>query len=102
MGHPVPSRRSGHAFFVGSRDRADEEKRVAIRGGIFVLAAALFAVFDHLGACLAKWNDDPKERESLDSNENIARVARCLKSTRDMDAIVTNLGRNALVNELWP
>jgi len=65
--------------------------------GDFVLAIALFAVFDHLGAFLAEDED-----ASLMTRDNISRVAVQLPSTRDVDLIVSHFGRNALVHGAWP
>jgi hypothetical protein len=88
--------------FRGTAEYAGKTKRAAVGAGDFILAMSLFAVFDHLGAFLAHWNDELKERESLESKDNIARVAKVLPSTTDIYAIVATLGRNALVHAGWP
>jgi len=65
--------------------------------GDFVLATALFALFDHLGAFLAESIDS-----SLHTRENISRTAKRLQSLKGIDLIVAHFGRNALVHGAWP
>lgn len=80
--------------FLGVRQGVKGKQRAG--RGDFILAMALFSLFDHLGVFLAK------RGESLEFYENIARTAHCLESTRDVFAVIANLGRNALVHGAWP
>jgi hypothetical protein len=88
--------------FLGTRERSNTHKRERVGSGTFILGMALFALFDHLGAFLAKWDPDVKQRESLDQSDNIARTSQLLPSGREVYAIMANLGRNALVHGAWP
>ncbi len=82
--------------FVGAKERWISTGRSENGRGDFLLATLLFSVFDHLGTFIARPGD------KLVNHENIARVAKHLDSTKDVYAIVSNLGRNALVHGAWP
>ena len=82
--------------FQGARDRWEQLDRPDAGRGDFVLSTALFAIFDHLGSFMGHFSD------SLSTRENISRCARKLESTRDVDLILGQFGRNALVHRAWP
>jgi hypothetical protein len=65
--------------------------------GGFGLGLLLLSAFETLGAFLAPWG-----AERPTTYHNIARVARQLRSTRDIPAIMANLSRNVLAHYLWP
>jgi hypothetical protein len=83
--------------FEGACKKWKEDGEPENGRGDFVLAISLFALFDHLGAFLA-----PDENASLQTRENIVRMAHLLPTTRDVDLIVAHFGRNALVHGAWP
>ncbi len=64
--------------------------------GDFLLSTTLFALLDHLGSFMGEVED------SLSPRENIARCARMLDDTKDVDLIIGHFGRNALVHRAWP
>jgi hypothetical protein len=86
-----------NTVFEGARERWEEQGQPANGRGDFVLAAALFSAFDHLGQFLAASVDD-----SLGATANIRRVAGVLPSTATANDIVAQFGRHALVHTGWP
>lgn len=83
--------------FEGVREKWERDGKPKKGRGDFVLATALFALFDHLGTFLAETKDS-----SLHTKENIARVASILPSLKDVNLIVAHLGRHALIHGAWP
>lgn len=88
--------------FVGAQNHWQAKQRaadgrVSDGRGDFVLATALFTIFDHIGSFIARDTHGPQSH-----HECIARTAYCLPSTHDVYFLVANLARNALVHNGWP
>lgn len=86
-----------HTIFEGAIERWQRDGRPTNGRGDFLLATALFSIFDHVGAFLAKQED-----HSLETQENIARVALSIPSYEDICCVISKHGRNSLVHGAWP